>query len=582
MSRSDNSGLEKSGGPAEAAPPGRASRLGATVARRIAVVAAVLAAILSILMIANTLQVKSVDPLNSPAVARLITELRDNPEDAALKEEIRALDLLARKAYFTHLWQIRTGSYLLFAFVLVLLLALKYLSALEPRLPDLGKGREEGSAWEIKLLSRRPVLYGGLGLFALALALGILSQTELTRPGKSRAMAAGPGARSVDLAKFRENWPAFRGPEGVGIAYQTDVPLEWDGPSGKNILWKVPVPLPGFNSPIVWGDRVFLSGANRDTQVVFCFDAETGDILWQTALDDIPGSPDRRPKVTEDTGFAAPTMTTDGERVFALFATGDIAALDFGGKRLWAKNLGLPDNHYGHASSLITFGDILIVPFDQNTGGRLLGLRTATGDVAYDVPREAAISWASPILIERGGGTELVLSSNPFVMGHDPATGRELWRVKCLQGEIAPSPAYAAGMVFAVNDYARLVGINLGDTPEIAWEYLDDLSEVSSPLATPEVILMCASFGAVTCLDSRTGERLWLEDFPEGFYSSPILAGDNVYLMDFNGVVFVFKAAREYELVGQNELGENAVTIPAFMPGRIFIRGEEHLFCIGK
>jgi outer membrane protein assembly factor BamB len=137
-------------------------------------------------------------------------------------------------------------------------------------------------------------------------------------------------------------------------------------------------------------------------------------------------------------------------------------------------------------------------------------------------------------------------------------------------------------MVYAVNDYARLVGIKLGDTPEVAWEYLDDLSEVSSPLATPEFVIMAASYGAVTCLDSRTGERLWLEEFPDGFYSSPILVGENVYLMDFEGILYVFKAAREYELVSRNTLGEAAMTIPAFMPGRIFIRGEEHLFGIGK
>ncbi len=582
MSPSDNSEPEKTGTPADALSRGRAPRLGYALARRVAAVSAVLAVVLSVLLVANYLQVKSVDPLNSPAIARLMTELRDDPEDSALKDDIRALDLLARKAYFTHLWQLRTGSYLLFAFVLVLLLSLKYISSLEPRLPDLSKGREAEKGWEIRLLSRRTILYGGLGLFVVALGLGILSQTELGKIGKPTAEGTRAGAGFPDPEKLRENWPAFRGPEGTGVAHQTDIPLEWDGPSGKNVAWKSSVPLPGYNSPIVWEKRLFLSGADRKSQAVYCFDTDSGEILWTVALDDVPGSPDRRPQVTEDTGFAAPTMTTDGERIFAMFATGDIACLDFEGKRIWARNLGLPDNHYGHASSLITFRDILIVPFDQNAGGRLLGLRTGNGETVYDVAREVGISWASPVLIETGGRTELVLNSNPFVMAHDPATGRELWRVKCMQGEIAPSPAYAAGMVYAVNDYARLVGIKLGDAPEVVWEYLDDLAEVSSPLATPEFVIMAASFGAVTCLDSRTGERLWIEEFPEGFYSSPILVGDNVYLMDFEGVLYIFKAAREYELVSRNELGEGATTIPAFMPGHIYIRGEENLFCIGK
>jgi outer membrane protein assembly factor BamB len=151
-----------------------------------------------------------------------------------------------------------------------------------------------------------------------------------------------------------------------------------------------------------------------------------------------------------------------------------------------------------------------------------------------------------------------------------------------MQGEIGPSPAYADGMVYVVNDYARLVAIKLGETPDVAWEYIDDLSEVSSPLATNDLVIMAASYGAVTCFDKKTGERLWIQDFKEGFYSSPVLVGDSVYLMDYSGVIYVFKAAREYQLISQHELGESAVTIPAFMYNRIYIRGEKNLFCIGE
>jgi outer membrane protein assembly factor BamB len=558
------------------------SKLVYNIAKRVAWIAGIFAAILSILMIANYIQIKSVDPLNSAAISQLMTRLQENPEDAALKEQIRALDLLARKAYFTHQWQIRTGSYLLFAFILVLLLALKYMSSLQPRLPDLSKSAQPDDTWKSKQLSRRYVLYGGLGLFVLALIFGILFQTELKNVGIVKAEGSRTSADSPGVDEIKNNWPGFRGPEGIGIAYHTDVTTEWDGPSGKNIIWKIPIPTVGFNSPIVWENRIFLSGADRNTQVVYCIDTESGEIIWQTELNDILGSPDRRPQVTEDTGYAAPTMTTDGQRVFVLFATGDIACLDFEGKRIWAKNLGMPDNHYGHASSLITYKDLLIIPFDQNTGGRLLALRIRSGDLAYDQPRDVEISWASPILVNTGSRTELILNSNPFVMSHDPQTGQELWRVRCMQGEIAPSLAYADGMVYAVNDYARLVGIQLGETPEVVWEYIDDLSEVASPLATKDFVIMAASYGTVTCFDSKTGERLWIQEFDDGFYSSPILVEDNVFLMDMSGVLYVFKADKDYQLVSRNELGEDAMTIPAFMHGRIYIRGEEHLFCIGE
>lgn len=552
------------------------------IAKRIAIVSSVLAGILCVLMIANYIQTKSVDPLNSQAISQLMTKLRENPEDTVLIEQIRALDLLARKAYFTHQWQIRTGSYLLFACVLISLLALKYIHTLQPRLPDLTKEPSSEKTLEGRIMSRKYILYGGLGFVLLALVLGVLSQTELERIGVFREGKSQAGSGYPGISEIRENWPGFRGPEGIGRAYHTDVPTEWDGSSGSNILWKIPIPLRGYNSPIIWGKKIFLSGADRTTQVVYGIDADSGEILWQVELNDIPGSPESRPRVTEDTGFAAPTMTTDGTRVFALFATGDIACLDFEGNRVWAKNLGVPDNHYGHASSLITYQDLLLVPFDQNTGGRLLALRTHSGELVYDQPREVEISWASPILVNTGNRDELILNANPFVMSHDPRTGRELWRVRCMLGEIAPSPAYADGMVFAVNDYARLAGIKVGETAELSWEYIDDLSEVSSPLATEDFVFMAASYGTVSCLDSKTGERFWIEEFEEGFYSSPILVGDLVYLMDVQGVMYIFKADKEYQLIRRNELGESAMSIPAFMHDRIYIRGRENLYAIGK
>lgn len=275
-------------------------------------------------------------------------------------------------------------------------------------------------------------------------------------------------------------------------------------------------------------------------------------------------------------------MATDGRRVFVIFATGDAAGLSMDGTRIWAKNLGPPQNHYGHSSSLIVFEDRLLIQYDQNTGGRLIALNTRSGEVIYDRPREVEISWASPILVDTGSRTELILNSNPSVVSYDPVSGTELWSIRCMMGEVAPSPAYADGVVFAVNDYARLVGIDLSGEPSIAWEVIDDLSEVSSPVASGGLVFMAASYGALSCLDAKTGDLLWIEDFDDGFYSSPILSGGNIYLMDMSGVTHIIKAAREFEVTARNPLGEKAVTIPAFMPGRIYIRGYKNLICIGS
>ncbi|MBU4202693.1 MAG: PQQ-binding-like beta-propeller repeat protein [Acidobacteria bacterium] len=549
-------------------------------ARGVAVVSGIFALILCVLLIANFLQTQSVDPLNSGALTRLMEELRGNPEDTALKEQIRALDLLARKAYFTRQWQIQTGSYLLFGFVLALILSLKYMSAFRSRLPDLRKGPGPDRTWEEKLLSRRSLIYTGLGLFVLALSAGALSRSDLRRIGRAEKPTVSADFASAE--DMRKNWPAFRGPGGNGVAFSEKIPMEWNGETGENILWKIPVPMEGYNSPIVWDGRLFLSGADRNNQAVFCYNTENGELLWRADLDDIPGSPQERPRTTEDTGYAASTMATDGRRVFVIFATGDAAGLSMDGTRIWAKNLGPPQNHYGHSSSLIVFEDRLLIQYDQNTGGRLIALNTRSGEVIYDRPREVEISWASPILVDTGSRTELILNSNPSVVSYDPVSGTELWSIRCMMGEVAPSPAYADGVVFAVNDYARLVGIDLSGEPSIAWEVIDDLSEVSSPVASGGLVFMAASYGALSCLDAKTGDLLWIEDFDDGFYSSPILSGGNIYLMDMSGVTHIIKAAREFEVTARNPLGEKAVTIPAFMPGRIYIRGYKNLICIGS
>jgi outer membrane protein assembly factor BamB len=559
----------------------KSERIVYSIARSAAVVALVLAGILSILMIANYLQTKAVDPLNSQAIVQLMEQLREDPNNQSLKDQIRALDLLARKAYFTHLWQLRTGGYLLFSFVLVFLIAFKYMNSFKTYLPDLKEAASVEATWENRLLSRKYLIYGALALFALAFVLGIFSQSDIQKIGR-------PGGGGIELSAFpgleelRENWPNFRGPEGIGIAYHTDVPTEWDGATGKNIVWKTPIPQHGFNSPIIWEDKIFLSGADRRTQVVYCIASDSGKILWEQTLDDVPGSPEQRPRVNEDTGFAAPTMATDGQRIYVVFATGDIGAFDLEGKRIWAKNLGMPENHYGHSSSLITYQDTLLVQYDQNSGGHLLGLNSRTGAVLYDTPRDTEISWASPILVNTGSRDEVILNSNPYVISYDPRTGKELWRVRCMLGEIAPSLAYTDGWVYAVNEYARLAAIDLSDPSEVAWEYIDDLSEVSSPVAADGLLFMPSSYGTVTCFDAKTGERLWLHEHEEGFYSSPVLVGEHVYLMDMDGLMLIFKADREFQLVASNSLGERAMTIPAFMPGRIYIRGERHLYCIGE
>ena len=548
------------------------------VARKTALVTGVLLVLLSVLILVNFLQTRSVDPLHNKALTELMQAHQDDPTNEAIKQQIRAVDLLARKAYFTYQWQLRTGSYLLFILVILFLISLKFMQSLKTRLPDF-ENPPEKQQWDEKLLARKSVLFSGVGLFVLALIGSLLTEKGWT----SKPPAANELTSGISLETIRENWPNFRGPEGNGIAYNTDVPVSWDGESGDHILWKAAIPKPGFSSPVVWGNRLFITGADKTSQEIYCYDTESGDILWQAEANDIPGSPDSKPNVTSDTGFAAPTPATDGTVVVAIYATGDIACWDMDGNRLWGINLGVPDNHYGHASSLIIYQNLVLVQYDTNAGGRLVALNIQSGQIVYDVPREVGISWASPILVNTGDQFELILSANPYVIAHNPATGSVLWQVECMSGEVAPSPVYSDGWVYAVNEYAVLAGIQLnGGSAEKIWEYDNNLAEVASLAATNDLVFVATSYGTVACVDGKTGEEVWAHDFDQGFYSSPVVVGDRIYLTDMSGQTFIFKADRAFEEIGQSAIGESGMATPAFVNGKIYIRGADHLYCIGN
>jgi outer membrane protein assembly factor BamB len=569
-----------------------------SIARGGAVVAGVFCLIVCVLMVTTYIRLRASHPLESTLIQSYVDRLTDAPENESLKKEIRSLDLLARRAFFTGLWQIRVGSYLILGSVAVMLICLKLAAAYgkKPPAPVAAGPSPDESISSTKAF--KVILAGAAAIMAAALLISFLAkstlenQVELTASSgqESAEGEAGTGTRWAEKGDYVENilateslvtnWPFFRGPGGNGRAAPGAYPLSWDGNTGEGVLWKTEVPLAGFNSPILWEDRVFLSGSEGGTQEVYCFASSTGALLWRRSVENIPGSPAQPPAVSPDTGYAAPSMATDGSRVYAIFPTGDLACFDFEGTRKWAQNLGLPDNHYGHASSLMVYDDLLLVQYDDMSEPKLLALDAETGRVVWKVLREVAASWASPILIYTGRRPELIVNATPFVTSYDPRDGRELWRVECLWGEVGASPAYSSGMVFAANQYAMLAAISL-DTKDILWEAYDDLPDASSPLATEEHLFIGTSYGVVTCFDAKTGQILWIHEFEEGFYSSPILAGDRVYLMDRSGIMHVFEDAPEYRPLGESPLGEPSDSTPAFGRNHIFIRGEKHLFCMG-
>lgn len=594
----------------------------------IAVTAAVFALILCVLIIVNYLQVKRIDPLNSQSMQILTERLKANPGDEGLREEIRSLDLLARKAFFTSQWQIRSGGYLLLISLLIVVASLKGIDLIRKTLPE-EPSKPKETFWEKQRRSRQWIAGTGILLVVAALLAAFMTHHELDNDlAKALAVASpqggstegsgqakdsltgslpGPGTADTTLnltdsvtpdlipagtvasedgyptqQEINANFTTFRGPGGNGIDYHRNIPTSWDGKSGKNIRWKSVVPLPGFNSPIVWKERIYLSGASESKREVYCFHAETGDLVWTTVIEKIAGSPAKSPDVNKETGYAAPTMTTDGRRVYAIFANGDISALNMEGRIVWAKNLGVPVNHYGHSSSLIMYRDMVIVQYDQRGSASVMALNGRTGEVVWKTARNVKVSWASPVLVNTGSRMELLLAAEPNVTSYDPSNGKERWRIDCIEGEVGPSPAYSDGMVFSVNEYSKLAAVKIDDPPSVVWDNMDYLSDVPSPIATPQYLFLSTSYGTVVCYNAKSGEKHWEHEFDNTVYSSPMLSEGRIYLTDKRGVTYIFAADKEFNLIGQPALGEGTFCTPAFADGRIYIRGNNHLYCIGK
>ncbi|MGD0382556.1 MAG: PQQ-binding-like beta-propeller repeat protein [Thermoguttaceae bacterium] len=525
------------------------------------------------------------DPLENEAYQTLKTALAKQPDNDALKSQIRTLDLQLRREYFRQRAFTVAGAVLLLGGVAIFLISNKTAAALRRELPHpqpIASPTDVESQWT--RIGRWAVAGMALALAALAIVLSFNMRLDI--PSQTSPLPLG----DEEIAK---TWPSFRGPGGRGTSAYENIPIEWDASSGKNIRWKTPVPLPGNNSPIVWKDRVFLTGANEKRREVYCFDAAKGKLLWQKEAPSTPQSTARTLKVDEGTGYAAPTAATDGRRVFAIFANGDLAAFDFNGKLAWSKSLGIPDNAYGHASSLVTYKNLLVVQFDQGSSekaskSKLLAFDSATGNPVWRTDRPVKNSWPSPIVVHAAQRDQIITASDPLVISYDPKDGREIWRVKCLASDTAPSPAFAAGKVFVAQESAALSAIRAdgrGDVTatHVVWKGEDGLPDICSPLACDRFVFLLTSYGSLTCYDAEKGDQLWVEDFGEDIKSSPTMAEKLLYVFAINGKAWVVEPGPEKcRHVAECNLGEECVTSPAYQDGCFYIRGKNNLFCIGN
>ncbi len=610
------------------------------ITRNIAIISGVFTALVALLLLLNYLQISANDPLESETMELLIERMRDEPDNEELIQEIRHLDLLARKAFFTSQWQINTGRYLMLFGAILFVVTLRYYYSLMSKIEEPeSQGIDDTGA---RLLSQRWIVGAGGFLFLVAFlssfavrdhlgeyiteasdvdevvqspedeGIEVVEITESSAEDQVTAepvdrgeqTAESPGEQEEEISReteetdeqsrlatvpvfpplteIRENSTSFRGPFGQGVSYSRNIPVDWDGGEEKNILWKVQISKPGYNSPVIWKDRLFVAGADNQGGMVYCFDRHTGKILWQQEVKDIPGSPDEIPRVTEDTGLSAPSVTTNGINVYAIFANGDIAAFTNGGKYVWSRNLGMPNNHYGHSSSLLVWKNQVFVQYDTNDGGRVLSLNGQTGETIWDTERNVNVSWASPILAEIDGKFQLIMSADPLVAGYDIETGKELWAVACMYGEVGSSPAFSDGIVYTASEYARLVAIKPGPSPSIIWEDDEYLPEVASPVASESLLFVATTYGVLVCYDAKTGEKYWEQEFNNGFYSSPVIADGKLFATDVMGITHIFRVSKTPELINEPELNEAITTTPAFMDGMIYMRGDINLYCIAQ
>lgn len=586
-----------------------------------------------------------------------LTDLRANlikatdpAQRATLLEEIRRRDLALRQDYFGPQTFARRGGMLLAGGAVVFLIAASRVAAYRKGLPMPGRnGEKKMKATAAAAIARWSVAGVAVAVLGGGMLLVVSSENPLNGQAPPSPAAGGPenpapapaaatdpnaGAPATPAVvaqnwptpeEIAKQWPRFRGPGGLGISAYTNVPATWNGKTGENILWKSPVPLPGWNSPIVWGNRIFLTGATDARHEVYCYDAATGKLVWTQQVKPLAPAGTEAPEVMEETGHAAATAATDGRYVCAIFATGEIACFDVAGKPAWSKYLGRFKQSYGYSNSLHIYKNTVIVVLDQGDGSkvesRLLALDLATGKTAWEAPRQVPASWASPILYNTGQREELVIPAKPWVTAYDPATGKELWRAGVLDGDVAPSPAFAGGLVLAAQQGSKLAAIRAGGSGDVtatavAWSAEDNLPDIVSPATDGKIVLTSTTEGMLTCYSLADGKKGWEKELDDTVIkSSPVMVGDKIYLMAVVqrpraaapdsapaagapaagdaaekhsgkvevGVMLILAAsAEEYKELGRPELDEPVYSSPAMLDGRIYIRGQTHLYCIGK
>lgn len=418
------------------------------------------------------------------------------------------------------------------------------------------------------------------------------------------------------VADHNPHWAQWRGPNGQGIAtgeYQDT----WS--DTQNVVWKAAIPGKGHSSPIVWGDRIFLTTSvegkhvpgrkapdhlgfdmkpgylNPDSTAVdydyalsvLAVDAKTGKILWQHTPYDGPMYDNRHRLNT----YASASVVTDGEMLYASFEAHGFYAYTVDGVLKWKADLGnVAKAGLGPGTSPILYKSLVILQVDQEMGAesRLLAFDRKTGKEVWRAERNNRRSWATPVLVNAGSRVDLVASGAENVIAYDPDTGKERWRTEGTRSHPIPSSVQSHGLVFAsAGNSAKVLLALRADAPDdasrIAWRYNKGTAYVTSPIAVGDYLYVFTDTGITTCLDARTGAIVYeggRVPVPSTFRASAVSFGDKILMTSEDGETFVMRAGPKHEILRTNSLGEPVWASPALAAGTIYIRGERHLFAI--
>jgi outer membrane protein assembly factor BamB len=393
-----------------------------------------------------------------------------------------------------------------------------------------------------------------------------------------------------------ENWPGFRGPTGQGVSTERDLPTQWS--TTENVAWKTAIPGAGWSSPIVYGDRVFVTTAEDEGASchVICLDRTSGKILWNVEV----FRQELRRKQDKNS-FATPTPVTDGERVYAVFADGGIAAVDYEGRVVWTNREVKHYSQHGLGASPILHGDLVIMPFDGSSDGDksvgwkkpwdhavILAVDKKTGVARWRGRRGASrIAHVTPNVLRQDGAAQLISGAGDVVQGFDLASGERVWSVFS-QGEgVVPSIVLGDGLIYSASGYEKptIRAIRPGGKGDvtathIAWEQTSGVPSQSSMLYVRPHLFAMTEGGVATCFDAETGKVLGRQRVGGNHCASPVLADGRIYFLSEQGACTIVEATPEMKIIAKNELGERCQASIAISKGNLFIRTDKHVFCI--